>query len=308
MPSLAWVNPTSPQLATTFNRPANFGVVDHVSSSSPRKKAPWTVEQAETLHGMPWTSSIDPTHMEEPYFIEFWKYQMQFMKSNLSNLRAIPVMDQDFTQDLSYAEVNTENKKKRMITLCFASDEYRLIRLTLMDSGKTTQVFTSVWYPRGNLPIMAADLLRFEKAGRHLTVIDYQPIHDTEAEHDHLYEHLLDPIRQNSPSLQEKMTDRFYDHDQYFSSQPLLGRGSDPQYIWDEVFPAYKECVRNHVELAKQFKTTTPDVLRKQAGYDDYSAERDPAHGLLSGCFGRDFADKFVYDVLFPLSSRNVRP
>ena len=307
-PSWGWVNNPTSSSATTLIRPTNIGLVDpmpFLSSSKGKKKAPWTVEQAESLHGMPWTSSIDPTHDEAPYFMEFWKYQLEFMKSNLTNLRVIPAMDQDFTQDLSYA--CNDKTSKRMITLCFASDEYRLIRLTLMDAGKATQVFTSVWYPRGNLPIMAADLLRFEKANRHLTVLDYQPIHDSEEEHDEPYEHVLDTIRQGSPNLQEVMTDRFYDHDRYFSNQPLLGRNPDPQYIWDEVFPAYKACVENHVTLAKQHKTTTPEVLRKQAGYDDYSAERDPAHGLLSGCFGKDFADKFVYDVLFPLSSQNRR-
>jgi 15,16-dihydrobiliverdin:ferredoxin oxidoreductase len=273
-----------------------------------QKEVHWTVQQAESSHGMPWSSSIDPSHLMEPYFMDFWNYQLSFMKDHLTNLHALPVVSsEDDTQDLSYVEQYMEKAKKRMITLCFASDEYRLIRLTLMDAGTATQVFTSVWYPRGNLPILATDLLQFQQRNHHLTIVDFQPIHTTEAAHDHLYEHLLEPIREASPNLQHEMTDRFYDKKQFFSSQILLGRGSDPAYIWNELFPAYQKYVRIHVDLAKQCQTTTPDVLKQQAAYDDYSAERDPAHGLLSACFGKEYANKFVYDILFPLSTQSSR-
>jgi hypothetical protein len=36
---------------------------------------------------------------------------------------------------------------------------------------------------------------------------------------------------------------------------------------------------------------------------NNYSSERDPAHGLLKANFGKDYADAFLFDVLFPLST-----
>ena len=44
------------------------------------------------------------------------------------------------------------------------------------------------------------------------------------------------------------------------------------------------------------------DVMRLQVEYDKYSAERDPAHGLFSGFFGKEWSDKYMKDFLFPLS------
>ena len=279
---------------------------------SHRASAPsLTVEEAESLQGMPWDSSIDPSYPKAPFYMPFWKWQLEYMKKHLTNLKALPVTDQHQTgkEDLSYVE--SDHSSNRMMTLCFSSDEYRLIRMTLMDAGWQTQVFTSLWVPRGNLPILGIDLLQFHKESRHLTIVDFQPIHDSEQEHDSLYEHKLQPIREQYPSLQGKMTKRFYDETQFFSNQMLFGREPTPDYVWDELMPAYQQYVQTHVEMTQT--TTTPtkmalsQVLQRQAAYDDYSAARDPAHGLLAKAFGQEYADQFVYDVLFPLSSQSNR-
>jgi 15,16-dihydrobiliverdin:ferredoxin oxidoreductase len=265
---------------------------------------PMTVDQAETTREMPWQSSIDPAcEHKSLFYMPFWKWQLSFMKEQLTNLRVIPTVDRTFKKDLAYVE-NTK-RKKRMITLCFSSDEYRLIRMTLLDAGQQTQVFTSLWYPRSNLPILGVDFLQFCNQTRHLTVVDFQPIHKKEEEHDVLYENLLEPIRQAYPSLQHKMTDRFYDENQFFSSQMLLGRDATPGYVWSELMPAWQAYVRTHVDMVKNNhspKMQASKVLEHHTAYDDYSAERDPAHGLLASTFGNDYADSFVYDVLFPLS------
>jgi hypothetical protein len=93
----------------------------------------------------------------------------------------------------------------------------------------------------------------------------------------------------------------------------LLGRGEDgPGYIWKELFPAYTSYVETHLTiiettLENTVKADYAEVLRRHKAYDDYSSVRDPAHGLLKALFGGDYADSFVYDVLFPLSDRPIR-
>lgn len=267
-----------------------------------------SVRQAEESHGMPWKSSIDPAYEHEfLFFMPFWEWQLDFMKTHLRNLRVVPTVDRtQECNDLTYVE-NTK-KKKRMITLCFESDEYRLIRLTYLDAGLATQVFTSLWYPRTNSPVLGIDFLQFNNATRHLTVVDMQPIHSCEDDHDIKYSHLLTPIRDCYPSLQYQMSKRFYDENQFFSSQMLLGRGEDgPDYVWKELFPAYKDYVMTHLGIVQQSlscinNTEYAEVIRRHKAYDDYSSVRDPAHGLLKAIFGKEYADAFVYDVLFPLS------
>jgi 15,16-dihydrobiliverdin:ferredoxin oxidoreductase len=274
---------------------------------------PMSVEEVEHLYGMPWRSSIDPSYeYDSLFYMPFWEWQLAFMKENLTNLRVLPTVERTSTQkDLTYVE--NIKKKKRMITLCFASDEYRLIRMTLLDAGTATKVFTSLWYPRGNLPVLGIDFLQFNHQKRHLTVVDMQPIHSSEDDHDLPYEHLLDPIRKEYPSLQNTMSDRFYDENQFFSSQMLLGRGDQPDYVWSELMPAYKAYVQTHLHLVKGTSTQPPKfpsdiVLQQHKAYDDYSSVRDPAHGLLAAIFGKEYADAFVYDVLFPLSDEAPAP
>jgi 15,16-dihydrobiliverdin:ferredoxin oxidoreductase len=267
-----------------------------------------TVQEAEHSYGMPWQSSIDPAYdHDQLFYMPFWEFQLDFMKKNLKNLSVIPTIDRTQQRnDLTY--VQNVKKKKRMITLCFESDEYRLIRLTYLDAGATTQVFTSLWYPRANLPVLGIDFLQFNNQTRHLTVVDMQPIHTSEEEHDVKYSHLLEPIRDSYPSLQNRMSTRFYDENQFFSSQMLLGRGDNgPDYVWEELLPAYKEYVNIHLQIVHKARNIPQgmdytEVLRRHKAYDDYSSVRDPAHGLLKAIFGSEYADAFVHDVLFPLS------
>lgn len=269
----------------------------------------------EALHGMPWTDSIDPQHEKSPYYMPFWNHVMKVMKDNLTNLRVLPVISQETGNDLSYVENVDGKPPMRLHTLQFASDEFRLIRLTVMDAGARTQVFTSVWYPSPeyNTPILGIDLLQFGQR-KHLCITDLQPVHDAQGlVQPCAYEHLLEPIRAKYPSVQNKMTDRFYDETSFFSENILLLREDDPQVAHEQIshefFPAMEAYLNEYLSLHSTGSPwnnpgQTDAVLQRHIEYDVYSAERDPAHGLLKNCFGSDFADDYVYNVLFPFSKR----
>ena len=47
-------------------------------------------------------------------------------------------------------------------------------------------------------------------------------------------------------------------------------------------------------------------VMGQQAAYDQYSADKDPAHGLFKSYFGEDWADDFIHEFLFTLADRAV--
>jgi 15,16-dihydrobiliverdin:ferredoxin oxidoreductase len=287
-----------------------------------------------TTHGMPWKESLcaDYTAKNDHLtYMPFWEWQMQYMKQHLTNLREIHVVSRT-GRDMSY--VCNADKTMRMHTVCFASDEYQRIRLTTLDGGWRSQVFTSLWYPSSTTdPVLGIDLLQFNHAKKHLCIVDFQPISGRRrssqtagvaaaaAASTDSFESLLQPIRDLYPSLQGEMTDRFYhSNDAYFSNQMLLGRhsslSSDDVYpytaqsmVYNDLFPAFTQYVATHVDMVqrhlKQGRVDAAETIAScHEAYDTYSAARDPAHGLLAKCFGQTWADEYVNDVLFPSAQR----
>lgn len=281
-----------------------------------------TLSSAEKRHGMPWRQSIASYTPPAPsdqlkagasplLFMPFWTRQLDFLKNNLTNLRPIPV-----DEDISYRENNDGNA--RIVNHCYASDEYRLIRMTYYDAGDKCQVFNSLWYPhpRYSVPVLGIDLLAFKRRaedsnndirGKYLSVIDFQPIHDDETDDSMRFSEALGSIRSDYGSLQGTMTSRFYDHSRHFSSNMLYGRCEYEAFVPEELAPAFERSIDAHLNL---LKNTQPDVtesgfrkvLEGQAAYDSYSSIRDPAKALFSKMFGEEWADKYVFDFLFSLS------
>lgn len=269
-----------------------------------------TVEEAAAAHGMPWKKSIDATLPEDALiYMPFWEWQLSFMKENLTNLRAIPCTVE--SNDFSYEE-NTK-KNARIVSSCFASDEYRKIRLTYYDAGDNCQVFNSVWYPnpKYNLPILGIDLLSFNRK-KYLAIVDFQPIHTNEEDHSLPFEDRLEPIKEKYESLKGRMSSKFYDETQFFSQQMLFARFENEAVIYDDLFPAFCDYVQTHVDMVRDtplpvdVSSEMQFVLERQQAYDTYSAERDPATGLFASMFGKEWADGFVYDFLFSLAEKKA--
>jgi len=289
----------SPKLSTAFpislNKPTRNNHNEEI------------LKQAQSSIGMPWKESID--QVQELTFMPFWNHQINFMKCHLTDLKMIEVCDRGKTQDFSFAV----SKGVRMGNLCFSSQEFRKIRMTYYDAGKQTQVFNSLWYPdpKYNLPVLGIDLLQFAGGKRNLVVIDFQPIQERDGQAKNFahkeYGHFLKPIRDGFPSLQGKMSARFYDEIQFFSKQMLFGRFDDNNInvISDELWPAFQQALEGYM---KMFRSTLANelqrdqVLERQRAYDIYSADRDPALQMFKAKFGEKWADTFVHEFLFDLS------
>lgn len=269
-------------------------------NSSPSRLS---LEQAEMAHGMPWTETIGRSDKIDPLlYMPFWEWQMKHMKDNLTNLQPC-----DSVAKFSYKE-NTD-KKARIVSHCYKSDEYRKIRMTYYDAGDNTQVFNSVWYPdpKYNLPVLGIDLLAFNRK-KYLAIVDFQPLHENEDDHDVLYEHRMKPIKEQYDTLKGRMSSKFYDETQFFSQQMLFSRFEDENVVSRDLFPAFKRYVNLHNKLIREAKADEGQVefvLDKHKAYDTYSAERDPATGLFAAMFGKDWAEDFVYDFLFSTSERH---
>ena len=259
------------------------------------------IHEAESAHGMPWSDTIGNSEHEEPLlYMPFWEWQMEHMKGALTNLQA----DDTALSEFGYNE--NLDKKARIVSQCYKSDEYRKIRMTYYDAGDNTQVFNSVWYPdpKYNLPVLGIDLLSFNRK-KYLAIVDFQPLYEDETQHAATFEHRLAPIKDQYDSLKGRMSSKFYDETQFFSQQMLFARFEDEKVVGGDLFSAFKRYVMMHNRLIRE---TEPDeenadaVMERQIAYDTYSAERDPATGLFAAMFGKEWANDYVFDFLFSMS------
>ena len=315
LPAADGYSPQARQLAQTCRRRRRVNASRHHAVTS-----------------MPWKESITPHQYTQPIkrqrkrrrnanasdgneassssllYMPFWNRQLQFMEDNLTNLRRVPV-----EEELSYRE--NGDGTARIVNFCYASDEYRKIRMTYYDAGDKTQVFNSLWYPdpKYDAPVVGIDLLAFNRRsngsgihGKYLSVIDFQPIHDDDSNSSmRKFSTALGNIRDDYPSLQGKMSTRFYDETRHFSSGMVFGRCDAEDFVEKELFPAFERSLQSHLDLLRSMPSddgNAKSVLNGQAAYDSYSSVRDPAMALFTKMFGEAWAQRYVFDFLFDLA------
>ena len=181
--------------------------------------------------------------------------------------------------------------------------QLRKIRYTYIDGGDTIQVFNSVIYPNHtyDIPLLGIDLLSFNQR-KNLVVIDFQPLFQ-DADYQARY---IDPMKEIYDSygdLAQNLGMRFYDANRYFSKYLIFAK-AEADVVSTRVMSAFKEYLNQYFQMLNgATPLTDPSDIRRivqaQKDYDQYSAERDPAHGLFSSYFGHEWAERFLHDFLF---------
>ncbi len=203
-------------------------------------------------------------------------------------------------------ESNVSDRGKNNATIqswCYQSDKLRKIRYTYIDAGEMSQVFNSVIYPSHNydIPLLGIDFLSFGKK-KILVVLDFQPLFRDRAYQDKYIEPMRE-IRDKYNELAQNLEMKFYDANQYFSKYLLFAK-TDAETVVNRLFPAYQEYVQLYWQMLEAAQPLTKEediqrIVEAQKHYDQYSAERDPAHGLFSSYFGKDWSNRFLYEFLF---------
>ena len=185
--------------------------------------------------------------------------------------------------------------------------EFRRWRVTRLDAGDRLQVLNSVAYPHyhSDLPIMGIDLLWFEQKQKLVAILDFQPLVQDQEYFDR-YFHGLKRIKERFTEFNSDMKSNIYDPSKYFSPWTLFCKGGnlEAENILPKVFSSFLECYWSNLELSKvnENKIKSEEVRLLHIDYDKYSYEKDPAHGLFSGFFGKEWSDKYMKEFLFPLS------
>ncbi len=203
-------------------------------------------------------------------------------------------------------ESNISDRGKNQATIqswCYQCPELRKIRYTYIDAGETAQVFNSVIYPAHHydVPLLGIDFLSFGKK-KILVVLDFQPLFRDRA-YQEKYIEPMRSIRDKYNELAQNLEMKFYDANQYFSKYLLFAK-TDADTVVKRLFPAYQEYVQLYWQMLDRAEPLSDRediqrIVKAQKDYDQYSAERDPAHGLFSSYFGAEWAEKFLYEFLF---------
>eukprot|EP00519_Triparma_laevis_P004149 CAMPEP_0182509930 /NCGR_PEP_ID=MMETSP1321-20130603/27695_1 /TAXON_ID=91990 /ORGANISM="Bolidomonas sp., Strain RCC1657" /LENGTH=286 /DNA_ID=CAMNT_0024716307 /DNA_START=91 /DNA_END=948 /DNA_ORIENTATION=+ len=259
--------------------PSTFTPKPSSSSSHPvPSPSPSTFSPPEMF-----TESIDK--ISPLTFQDFYHHQMSWMEENLAGLKEITE-----TVPAKFVKMENEKKKVRIIQRYFTSDLYRKIRILYYDGGPNAQVFNSLLYPSYDydMPVLGIDLLQFSHK-KHLTVIDFQPLHD-----DHPpFEPSLANIKKEYPELNGQMSSKFYDETQFFSKELLFARFEDVELVNDKLYPAFEKYLDQHHDMISGQEKVDDEkravLEERQREYDVYSAERDPATGMFGAMFGKEW-------------------
>ena len=189
--------------------------------------------------------------------------------------------------------------------------EFRRWRVTRLDAGDRLQVLNSVAYPNDHhdMPIMGIDLLWFERKQKLVAILDFQPLVQDKEYFDRYFDGLKN-LKQCFKEFNSEMKSNIYDPSKYFSPWALFCKGGnfEAEKILPKVFRAFLESYWVNLDLSKANKNhlKSPEVSLLHIDYDKYSAEKDPAHGLFSGFFGKEWSEKYMKEFLFPFSQKNI--
>eukprot|EP00898_Chlorokybus_atmophyticus_P001288 jgi/Chlat1/215/Chrsp1S03128 len=224
-------------------------------------------------------------------FLPFLEYQLEALRPHLSAPLEVPA-------HLAHAS----SPRGRALSWAYEGERIRRARFTYLDCGAAAQVFNSVVYPheRFDLPILGVDFISFGKK-KIICVMDFQPLSQDPAYLAAYVEPLKD-IRDRYTDLAGRMSARFYDETKFFSQQLLLVRSETPDIVTTRLFPAFKEYLALYLSLLHSAEPCASPSATRQAHteYDCYSAEKDPAVGVFQSYWGKEWAEEFLHDFLFP--------
>ena len=98
-----------------------------------------------------------------------------------------------------------------------------------------------------------------------------------------------------------------YEPNKYFSPWVLFYKGGieDVKECLPRVFSLFIKTywsLQENSNNNNDFSIDKKNVEELLINYDIYSFEKDPAHGLFSGFFGKEWSERFLKEFLFPLS------
>ncbi|GAB5358737.1 hypothetical protein AAMO2058_000484300 [Amorphochlora amoebiformis] len=248
---------------------------------------------------LPWTVSIDGS--SKLTYMPFVEALFGIMEQNGIAPRPIDV-DPCF---LSRGSTNSKTQA-RIGCLCFRTEHFRRVRLEYIDAGPKAQILNALFYPNydNEAPLLGIDLLSFNEDNRILIGMDYHPLTQSSA-YNQKYIKPLEALRSQYPELQGEVSNRIYDSFEFFSPGMLFGRFQSSERIQSRVLPVFDTLVKEYLKLVetggKTIDYSEEWIRSRQHAYNRYNFENDPAAGIFSSYFGKEWSENFMSEFLFEI-------
>ncbi len=237
-----------------------------------------------------------------------WRPFLSRVKESLSYFDLQPL-----TIPRDFLEKKTNYRFKKNIidikTMTWGCKTLKLknIRAACVDAGEIASVINLVLQPSENfdLPFFGADFVTLPSG--HLLALDLQPVLKNDMKHTEQFLNKLIPIHTKWQSKLPYGGAIPEEAKPFFSPAFLWTRlplDLDSERLIDDVlFPAFDEYLKFYLKLVKSANI----VSRKRAGalslgqknYIKYRADKDPARGMLTRFYGKEWTESYIHNILF---------
>ena len=233
------------------------------------------------------------------------KTQAAFSKYNL-----FPCSIEDHFLNKKVFIGSKKNKTQVQVsTWAFHSTKIRNARAACVQSGDDISVLNLLISPdyKYDLPFFGVDFVTLKNG--HLIAIDLQPVLKNDFVHtQHVWDQLI-PIHSKWQSLIPvggaipEEAKPYFSPGFLWSRIPLNAEGN--QIIDKTIYHAFNNYLMLYIDLLdkaeKVSDTRSKNLLDGQKSYMDYRANKDPARGLLTSLFGKEWTEEYINGVLFNL-------
>eukprot|EP00871_Galdieria_phlegrea_P002318 jgi/Galph1/3087/GphlegSOOS_G1734.1 len=247
------------------------------------------------------TSSV--AEQVENLYAPFLEKAMQILQQHIT-LQPYPIPS-GFEQKEALTGKGSRQVSVTTTSYAYQSDKLRQIRAAHVQGGKSLQVLNFVIFPhlQYDLPFFGADLVTLP--GGHLIALDMQPLFHTEA-YRQKYTMPLKPIYEKYLAVLPWGGDFPEDAKLFFSPCFLWTRPEKNEMVTTHVFAAFQEYLKMYLKMVNEVEKVTGDeeleqIKQRHLAYINYRAEKDPARGMFTRFYGKEWTEEYIHGFLFDL-------
>ncbi|MCS6959139.1 MAG: phycoerythrobilin:ferredoxin oxidoreductase [Pseudanabaenaceae cyanobacterium SKYGB_i_bin29] len=183
------------------------------------------------------------------------------------------------------------------------TEKLRQIRAAHVEGGQNLQVLNFVIFPRiaYDLPFFGADLVTLP--GGHLIAIDMQPLFRDDPDYQAKYAQPVLAIHQRYQAVLPWGGDFPQEAACFFSPAFLWTRPKDTHLVETVVFQAFQEYLHQYGEFVARAEPVPEEkrslIAAAQQRYLDYRAAKDPARGMFTRFYGKEWTEAYIHGFLF---------
>ncbi len=244
--------------------------------------------------------------------LDQWNWE-PFFKELLRQLSTFELESYPMSKDFLYknAKIYSNKSSSSIVTSTWACKikKIRQIRVACIKGSNNISVLNLIISPLINydLPFFGADFVTLPNG--HLLALDLQPALKNDSKHTKDVWSKLIPLHDQWQALLPsggsipKEAEPFFSPGFLWTRLPL--NEESEKIISDIIMSAFKEYLSLYIELIQNAPEVSDQrslkLLEGQKSYMNYRSMKDPARGMLSRFYGKEWTEAYIQNVLFNL-------